>query len=82
MTTWRHPHYPFPALKPASEKDQMRARFANVIRLAGYSERAVESILEEWFEKYYNDPEDKDHSKFIAMFERYEEDYKRDGEII
>ena len=85
MTEWRHPHYPYPAVKPVSEKDAMRARFHKVILLAGYSERAAQGILEEWFEKLYNGDEehpDPGHKNFIAMFEEYERKYAEDGEII
>ena len=53
-----------------------RERFRNVILLAGY--KNPEPILEEWFEKYWAG----DRGLFFAMLKEYEEDYKRDGEII
>lgn len=66
--------YPIPDEK--SEKEILRARFKNVIRLAGYSEAAQERILEEYFEEYFAG----DRAKFIAMLVEYEENYKRDGQ--
>jgi hypothetical protein len=64
---------------PPDPKTALRERFRNVIILAGYQGKAVEGILEEWFEKYYADP---DRAKFIKMLEEYEQRYKEDGEII
>lgn len=57
-------------------KRAARERFRNVILLAGY--KNPDPILEEWFEKYYA----VDRDKFFAMMAQYEEDYKKDGEIV
>ena len=65
---------------PADRKEVLRERFRKVILMAGYQN--PEPILAEWFEKYYNDSQDPGQSQFIAMLERYEQEYKEEGEII
>lgn len=63
---------------PVDQKPAARERFRNVIKLAGYSETAQERILEEYFEQYWNG----DRKAFFDMMKQYEEDYKKDGEIV
>jgi len=48
------------------EREQLRQRFINVIRGAGYTHPEV--ICEEWFEKYMAG----DVSKFVEMLVQYE----------
>lgn len=53
---------------PLYDHETLRARFLNVIKLAGYGPIAAESICEEWFEKYFAG----DLNPFIKMLEKYE----------
>jgi hypothetical protein len=53
---------------PDPTREELRTRFLNVIRGAGYKGEAPEKICEEWFEKYMqNVPE------FVKMLESYEQ---------
>lgn len=57
----------FPNPQPQYNREELRARFLNVIRLAGYKGEAPEAICAEWFDKYMQDV-----PKFIAMMQEYE----------
>lgn len=56
-------------------REELGARFLNVIHLAGYTDGR--KIRDEWLDKYM-----QDIPKFEAMMLEYETAYKRDGEII
>ena len=53
--------------QPVVDKEVLRKRFHAVILGAGYSEKAAQSILAEWHDKYC-----EDYPKYEAMLQRYE----------
>jgi hypothetical protein len=60
----------FPNPQPLPNREALRLRFLNVIRLAGYTGPAPERICGEYFDKYMeNVPE------FVKMLEEYERTY-------
>ena len=64
--------FPNPQPSQNQQRENLRERFLNVIRLAGYQDGAPEKICSEWFDKYMeNVPE------FIKMMENYE---RNDGD--
>jgi hypothetical protein len=64
--------FPNPQPSQNEQREHLRERFLNVIRMAGYRDGAPESICNEWFDKYMeNVPE------FIKMMEDYE---RHDGD--
>lgn len=58
------------AWQQVARRDELRARFLSVIRLAGYKNSAPEEICNQHFEQYMND---------IPAFEKMLTDYERNN---
>lgn len=57
----------FPRPQPEPNREELRKRFLNVIRLAGYRDGAPEAICNQWFDEYM-----KNVPEFVKMLEEYE----------
>ena len=68
---WTFPNQ-LPPKPPLPSREELRVRFLNVIRLAGYKGDAPESICNEYLDKYMQDV-----LAFIKMLEEYE---RNDGD--
>ncbi len=59
------------------DRAALSKRFHNVVILAGYPASYADKVVAEYLDSYM-----QDMPQFLAMMQQYEDDYKRDGEII
>ena len=59
------------------DRAALAKRFHNVVMLAGYPASYADKVVAEYLDSYM-----QDMPQFLAKMQQYEDDYKRDGEII